>query len=90
MKVRLTGYFLKCTGQQAGGEGQNVWTVVECGCSLCKSGRYCATNEPRQLDGPDGKPLYTKEELAEISPHRHIALFNLQAVGGKPKASDYP
>ena len=31
-RVRLTGRFLKSTGQQAGDEGSKVWTVRACKC----------------------------------------------------------
>lgn len=38
-RVRLTGVFLKNTGQRAGGEEQSRWTVRACDCGLCASGR---------------------------------------------------
>lgn len=50
--VRMTGEFLRNTGQVAGGEGQSRWTVVPCDCGLCKTGRFIATNEP-SFDQPD-------------------------------------
>lgn len=74
-RVRLTGAFLRSTGQFAGGEGQSVWTVTACPCSLCADGRFVLTNEPRQDDG-----TFTPEEIAR-EPHlkfRHINAANLQ------------
>jgi len=62
-RVRLTGDFLRNTGQQAGGEGFSVWTVRPCPCPLCKTGRFVATNE-RSYDDPDHP--------------RHIAAGNLE------------
>ena len=44
-RVKLTGKFLKNTGQRTGGEGQSVWTVVECSCKLCARGEFVAVNE---------------------------------------------
>ena len=62
-RVRLTGDFLRNTGQQVGGEGFSRWIVQLCPCRLCKDGRYVATNE-RSYDNPD-RP-------------RHIAAGNLE------------
>lgn len=46
-RVRLTGDFLRSTGQQAGGEGQSKWTVAACDCRLCtQSGPFLAVDEP--------------------------------------------
>lgn len=50
-KVRLTGRFLRNTGQLKGGEGRKVWTVVECACGLCSRGGFVAVDE-RNTDGP--------------------------------------
>ena len=89
-KVRLTGYFLKCTGQTTGGEGQSRWTVVACACGLCKTGRYLATDEPNGYTEADG---YTRAELDDESNGlrwRHFALANLQVVGAPPRAADQP
>jgi hypothetical protein len=49
-KVRLTGEFLRNTGQIAGSEGQSTWLVVECPCGLCADGRFVATNQPSYDD----------------------------------------
>ncbi len=51
-RVRLTGEFLRNTGQMAGGEGQSKWTTVDCRCGLCKTGRFVAVDEP-SIDAPD-------------------------------------
>lgn len=71
-KVQLTGTFLRQTGQLAGGEGQSVWTVVECNCSLCASDRFVALDEPSSYD--------------ETQP-RHIMVGNLKHFG-KPSVLD--
>jgi hypothetical protein len=76
--VRLTGAFLKSTGQIAGGEGQRKWTVQACPCRSCASGTVVLTDQPRQDDG-----MFTAEEIAR-EPHlkyRHIATGNLVKVG---------
>lgn len=39
-RVRLTGRFLRSTGQFTGPEGQSRWIVQACPCALCKSGDY--------------------------------------------------
>jgi hypothetical protein len=76
-RVRLTGAFLRSTGQIAGGEGQKVWTVRECGCRLCANGRFVLTDEI------SGSYDYTPEEIA-ADPHlryRHINAANVVRVG---------
>jgi len=45
-KVKLTGKFLRNTGQMTGGEGLSRWIVQACSCGLCKDGRFVAVNEP--------------------------------------------
>jgi hypothetical protein len=72
MVVRLTGYFLRATGQYKGGDSVSKWTVVECRCSLCLSGAHCAVDEI----------LYDGTGV------RHFALANLEEVGKLPKAVD--
>lgn len=92
-KVRLTGYFLKSTGQVTGSEGASRWLVVACACSLCASGRYAAVNEPNNYTEADG---YSRAELDDAKAGkngllwRHFALANLQVVGAPPKAADQP
>lgn len=85
-KVRLTGYFLKCTGQQRGSEGVSRWTVTACTCGLCASGRFVATDEPK--DTSVGYEDQTPEWRANAK--RHIAIGNLEIVGAAPKPGDYP
>ncbi len=65
-RVRLTGRFLRNTGQIAGGEGNRVWKVVPCACDLCAGKRFVAVDEPaiRYPDEPE-RP-------------RHIASVNLE------------
>lgn len=74
-RVRLTGAFLRSTGQIAGGEGQSVWTVQACKCGLCADGRFVLTDAVRENDG-----MFTAEEIA-AEPHlkyRHINAGNLE------------
>jgi hypothetical protein len=66
-RVRMTGEFLRNTGQIAGGEGQRVWKVRSCDCMLCAGGRFVAVNERSAYDyGSADKPW------------RHIAIGNLE------------
>lgn len=87
-RVRLTGVFLKNTGQRAGGEEQSRWTVRACDCGLCASGRYSAVDQQYS-------PLsvsWTPEELA-ADPRlqwRHILNANLEQVGKPIRAEDLP
>lgn len=87
-RVRLTGAFLRSTGQIAGGEGGKRWTVVECSCKLCQGnpgpkcqdkGAWCfvAVDEPHacQID-PTG---YEDVPEAERPKFRHINANNLEA-----------
>jgi hypothetical protein len=88
-RVRLTGIYLKNTGQQRGGEGSSIWTVLpwsESGFPGRPNDSFVVVNEAQ--DGamysditstrPDGKFM------------RMINKANLQIVGAKPKAADYP
>jgi hypothetical protein len=78
--VRLTGYFLKSTGQQRGGEGASRWKV------LGNSGDFVIVDEPADTS------WFTAEEMA-ADPSlkwRRINRGNLEIVGAKPKAGDYP
>lgn len=77
-RVRLTGAFLRSTGQIAGGEGLSKWTVQACPCRSCAGGRLVLTDQPREDDG-----MFTPEEV-EREPHlkyRHINTANLVRVG---------
>lgn len=79
-KVRFHGRFLKSTGQQAGGEGQKVFTVVECGCAGCKDAAWPTVAVDERRYGYDEPGYFTDEEKAahpELK-HRHIATSNLQ------------
>jgi len=74
-RVRLTGTFLRSTGQMAGGEGQSKWIVQPCPCRGCSDGRLILTDQPRENDG-----MFTPAEIA-AEPHlqwRHIAAANLE------------
>ena len=76
-RVRLTGTFLRSTGQLAGGEGASKWTIVACDCALCADRtpgwRFVAVDEP----GFDGG-------------QRHFNAANLEAIGSRPRAANYP
>lgn len=75
-KVRLTGEFLRNTGQIAGGQGQDRWIVQACPCRSCEQGDWVCTNEPTSQE-------YTAEEI-RAEPwivHRHIHRGNLERVG---------
>jgi hypothetical protein len=91
-KVRLTGKFLQSTGQQTGSEGTSRWLTVDCGkdsgCD-CEPSYLVAVNEPH-LCGTD--PRGYEDVLPEVRARmwRHIALANLEIIGAKPKAEDYP
>lgn len=86
--VRLTGAFLKNTGQQAGDEGAKRWKIVECGCGLCVLGKHAATDEKH--DDAYRAKMWGDLPEAERPLYRHVALSNLEIVGAKPKAEDYP
>jgi len=76
-RVRLTGAFLRSTGQVAGPEGSSIWTIVACDCVLCADRmtgwRFVAVDE----DGFEGAL-------------RHINAANLEAIGSRPRAANYP
>lgn len=80
--VRLSGRFLRNTGQQLGGEGQSRWTVQECNCRGCTSGLLVATD---QLKPEEDLDWFTRKELAETPglKFRHIARSNL-VIHGTP------
>jgi hypothetical protein len=44
-RVRLTGAFLRSTGQHTGPEGLSRWRVVQCDCGLCRRGGFTAVDE---------------------------------------------
>lgn len=45
-RVRFHGVYLKSTGQQVGEEGQKVFQIKGCPCSLCASGRFVLVSDP--------------------------------------------
>lgn len=61
--VRLTGKYLRSTGQQRGQEGTKRFELQECTCELCASGSFVATTEPSY----DGECF------------RHLAKGNIEA-----------
>jgi hypothetical protein len=65
-RVRLTGKFLRNTGNFTGPDSRGKWLVQACACSLCSHdpARWTAVNE-RNID--DTGP-------------RHFATGNLQAI----------
>ena len=74
-KVRLTGAFLRSTGQVAGGEGERRWTVMPCDCVLCRDG-FVAIDEPADQS-------YYEDLPPEQRPRwRHVALGNLEIAPG--------
>lgn len=86
-KVRLTGYFLKCTGQMTGSAGQDRWLIVacDCGCETHKGDfQIVAVNE--KLDTSVGYEDQTPEWRAKAM--RHINMANLEIVGAPPRAAD--
>ena len=79
-KVRLTGAFLRSTGQYAGGEGHSVWIVqAHPGCRMCATGDFVLTNQERST--PED---FTPEEYAAdpLLKYRHINAKNLERVKG--------
>ena len=50
-RVQLTRRFLRNTGQYTGPEGLSVWTVQDCQCGLCRTGRFVATDQVDEDDG---------------------------------------
>ena len=93
-KVRLTGYFLKCTGQVKGGEGSSRWTVIDPSESgfaerdCLPSNRFVYTNEP--IDVETQRTMFSdiKSTRADGRLMRSIAIANLEIVGAPPKAAD--
>lgn len=77
-QVKLTGKFLRSTGQGVGSEGQKRWTVQPCSCGLCKRGGHIRTDEPMTVDysSPNDPP-----EEREALKWRHLAIGNVFKVG---------
>jgi len=89
-RVQLTGYFLKATGQQRGGEGSKKWKVVTCECGLCARGEFVAVDEPTSEE--ELRTTYADIPKADRAKHgilwRHINKGNLQIVGKLPHSRD--
>lgn len=82
-RVRLTGTFLKNTGQAVGGEGHKSWLVAECPCG-CADERTAAdglvaVDERATTPNDDGSPRW-----------RHFAWKNLMVEGAPPLARFFP
>lgn len=90
-KVRLTGIFLKNTGQHVGPAGLSTWLTVEDprhkpGDSAI--GVLIPVNEPHSCqEDPRG---YEDIPVDERPKWRRINAANLEIVGAPPKAEDYP
>ncbi len=69
-RVRMTGEFLRITGQQRGAEGLSQWTVRECSCGLCKLGRHVAVDECQRAN----------PALDPDASWRHICFGNLEKL----------
>ena len=74
-KVKLTGKFLKSTGQQRGPEGLSTWIIT----GFSNGGRWAITDQPAA--NPEG--YYSADELAAdpTLAFRRIAVENLYIVG---------
>ncbi len=82
-KVRLTGRFLRSTGQYTGSDANGKWLTVACNCGLCEGDGYCAVNEPALDYGQwDDIP---KEKRPKW---RHFATANLEDANKPSKAKD--
>lgn len=62
---RLTGKFLRSTGQERGGEGMSKWTVQPCTCAPCERGDW----------------VMSDEWDADYDCFRHFARGNIEKVG---------
>jgi hypothetical protein len=71
-RVKLSGKFLKSTGLGRYA-GLSFWTVQECTCDLCTSGRFVCTNE--KLDAAYVASMWTPAELA-AQPSLALRHFN--------------
>jgi len=87
-KVRLTGVFLKNTGQQAGSEGTSTWLTEACKCVMCQT-NCVAVNEPHSA-ALDKTGYEDVPDEIRLKMRRHFNLANLEIVGAPPKAEDYP
>src|SRR6266852_2924418 len=89
-RVRLTGYYLKVTGQVTGSEGGKRWTVVsDCGFGpscLCSFGRHLAVDEFMPEEAQRAGYWDITSTRADGRLMCHIAMANLQIVGAPPRA----
>jgi len=83
--VRLTGKFLKNTGQHRGGEGASRWKVIG---PVPGMPEHVYVNEPHSEEYR--KMMWGDLPEEERPKWRAIALGNLEVIGAKPKAKDYP
>jgi hypothetical protein len=76
-RVRLTGSFLRSTGQYAGGDGPTRWTVLAVQTLKHSNSVLVLTDELRADDG-----MFTPEELAAdpTLKYRRILACNLEKV----------
>lgn len=74
-RVRLTGAFLRSTGQIRGGEGHSRWIVqAHPGCRLCADG-FVLTDQPRSTPEDFTEAEYAADPLLKF---RHINASNLE------------
>lgn len=80
-KVRLSGRYLASTGQRTGGEGQKVFTVIECVCPRCRTEDAFGCVAVDERNAFYDQPGFYSDEEKRTHPelrHRHIARVNLQ------------
>lgn len=93
-KVRLTGYFLKSTGQVKGGEGSKRWTVLAPDASgfgsddIASLGRHVVVDEAYSAEEVRAMWPDITSDRADGKLMRSIAIANLEIVGAPPKAAD--
>ena len=94
--VRFTGVYLKNTGQQLGSEGSKRFKVLECEtCKLDFDGRGNCSSSTVAVDEPHQAALDKTgyEDIPDdwrLKMKRHVNIANLEILGAKPKAEDYP
>ena len=75
-RVRLTGEFLRNTGQFTGAPGTSRWLIVDCKCDACVHGDFVAVNEPHMCQSD---PTGYEDILVEERPKwKHIHPANLE------------
>jgi hypothetical protein len=83
--VRLTGKYLKSTGQHRGREGASRWSIVG---PVPGMPHHVYVNE--KFDDEYRKAMWGDLPEEQRPKYRAIALGNLEVIGAKPKAKDYP